>query len=129
MNEDIMEPIGTYPAPMPVVGYGTASTEDRGFVPAIETAAPGITEVANQIAVEGESIISAISRAMTMVAMTEYQRQILKAQLERARQGLPPLQPSEYAPAVNVGLSPQTRNLLIYGGLALVAVMLLRRRG
>lgn len=129
MNEDIMEPIGTYPAPMPVVGYGTASTEDRGFVPAIETAAPGITEVANRIAVEGESLISAISRAMTMVAMTEYQRQILKAQLERARQGLPPLQPSEYAPAVNVGLSPQTRNLLIYGGLALVAVMLLRRRG
>ena len=51
------------------------------------------------------------------------------AGLERARQGLPPLQPSEYAPAINVGLSPQTRNLLIYGGIALVAVLLLRRRG
>ena len=129
MNEDIMEPIGTYPAPMPVPGYGTVSTEDRGFVPAIETVAPGITEIANQIAVEGESWISAISRAMTTVAMADYQRRILNAQLERARQGLPPLQPSEYAPAINVGLSPQTRNLLIYGGLALVAVLLLRRRG
>ena len=129
MNEDIMEPIGTYPAPMPVSGYGTVSTEDRGFVPAIETVAPGITEIANQIAVEGEGWISAISRAMTTVAMADYQRRILNAQLERARQGLPPLQPSEYAPAINVGLSPQTRNLLIYGGLALVAVLLLRRRG
>ena len=129
MNEDIMEPIGTYPAPMPVPGYGTVSIEDRGFVPVIETVAPGITEIANQIAVEGESWISAISRAMTTVAMADYQRRILNAQLERARQGLPPLQPSEYAPAINVGLSPQTRNLLIYGGLALVAVLLLRRRG
>lgn len=122
MNEDIEYPL-TAPS------YGTAATEDRSYAPAIEAAAPGITDVANRIAVEGESIISAISRAMTMVAMTEYQRQILKTQLERARQGLPPLQPSEYAPAVNVGLSPQTRSLLIYGGLALVAVMLLRRRG
>ena len=115
--------------PITTPAYGTASTEDRGYVPAIEAVAPGITDVANRIAVEGESIISAISRAMSTVAMADYQRRILNAQLERARQGLPPMQPSEYAPAINVGLSPQTRNLLIYGGLALVAVMLLRRRG
>lgn len=129
MNEDLYEPIGTYPTTMPVPGYGTIQTEDRGFVPAIETVAPGITEVANRIAVEGESWISAISRAMTTVAMLESQRQIIKAQMERASKGLPPMQPSEYAPAINVGLSPQTRSLLIYGGLALVAVLLLRRRG
>ena len=128
MNEDLSEPIGTYPVTTTPT-YGTVSTEDRGFVPAIEAAAPGITEIANRIAVEGESWISAISRAMSVVAMADYQRRILNAQLERARQGLPPMQPSEYAPAINVGLSPQTRNLLIYGGLALVAVLLLRRRG
>ncbi len=128
-----MEPIGTYPRPMPMPGYGTiygtVATEERNFVPVIEEVAPGITEIANRIAVEGESWISAISRAMTTVAMADYQRQILRAQLDRARQGLPPLQPSEYAPAINVGLSPQTRTLLIYGGIALVAVLLLRRRG
>lgn len=138
MNEDLSEPIGTYPGygtsiggtyPVPTTGYGTATTEDRGFIPAIENAAPGITEIANRIAVEGESWINAISRAMTTVAMADYQRRVINAQLERARQGLPPLQPSEYAPAINVGLSPQTRNLLIYGGLALAAVLLLRRRG
>jgi hypothetical protein len=128
--EDIEYPIvgGQY-AGGPPPSYGTAATEERNFVPVIENVAPGITEVANRIAVEGESWISAISRAMTTVAMADYQRQILKAQLDRARQGLPPLQPSEYAPAINVGLSPQTRNLLIYGGIALVAVLLLRRRG
>ena len=128
MNEDLSEPIGTYPVTTTPT-YGTATTEDRGFIPAIESAAPGLVEVANRIAVEGESWINAISRAMTTVAMADYQRRIINAQLERARQGLPPLQPSEYAPAINVGLSPQTRNLLIYGGLALVAVLLLRRRG
>jgi hypothetical protein len=118
-----------YPITTSVPTYGTAATEERNYVPAIENVAPGITEIANQIAVEGESWISAISRAMTTVAMADYQRRILNAQLERARQGLPPLQSSEYAPAINVGLSPQTRNLLIYGGIALVAVLLLRRRG
>jgi len=118
-----------YPITTSVPTYGTAATEDRGFIPAIETAAPGITEIANRIATEGESWISAISRAMTMVSMADYQRRLLNAQLDRARQGLPPLNASEYAPAINVGLSPQTRNLLIYGGIALVAVLLLRRRG
>lgn len=126
--EDIEYPINAY-AVGPAPSYGTPATEERNFVPVIEATAPGITEIANRIAVEGESWISAISRAMTTVAMADYQRRILNAQLERARQGLPPLQPSEYAPAINVGLSPQTRNLLIYGGIALVAVLLLRRRG
>ena len=127
MNEDLSEPIGTYP--VTTTSYGTFSTEDRGFIPEIEKAAPGIVEIANNIAVAGESWIDAIARAMTTVAMAESQRQILKAQLERARQGLPPLKTSEYAPAINVGLSDQTRNLLIYGGIALAAVLLLRRRG
>lgn len=126
--EDIEYPINAY-AVGPAPSYGTPATEERNFVPVIEATAPGITEIANRIAVEGESWISAISRAMTTVAMADYQRRILNAQLERARQGLPPLQPSEYAPAINVGLSPQTRTLLIYGGIALVAVLLLRRRG
>lgn len=129
MNEDLSEPIGTYPVTTTTPTYGTATTEDRGFIPAIESAAPGLVEAANRIAVEGESWINAISRAMTTVAMADYQRRIINAQLERARQGLPPLQPSEYAPAINVGLSPQTRNLLIYGGIALAVVLLLRRRG
>jgi hypothetical protein len=126
--EDIEYPINVY-AGAPAPSYGTPATEERNFVPVIESVAPGITEVANRIAVEGESWISAISRAMTTVAMADYQRRLLNAQLDRARQGLPPLNASEYAPAINVGLSPQTRHLLIYGGIALVAVLLLRRRG
>lgn len=108
--------------------YGTLETEDRGFVPAIDAIAPGIVEQARAVAVEGEDWINAVSRAMTTVAMADYQRRLLNVQLERARQGLPPLAASEYGVGINVGIDPATRNMLLIGGVALVAVLLLARR-
>jgi hypothetical protein len=113
-------------------GYGTPATEDRGFIPeaqwagGIETIAPGILDQARAIAVEGESWIDSIARAMGTVAMADYQRRLLNVQLERARQGLPPLESSQYGLGVNVGLNPQTA--LLIGGVALVAFLALRRR-
>ncbi len=109
-------------------GYGTVTTEDRGYVPVIEEIAPGLAEQARAIAVQGEDWISAISRAVGTVAMTDYQRRLLNVQLERARNGLPPLQASEYGATVNVGVAPSTQALLLYAGAALVLVALLRRR-
>ena len=108
--------------------YGSFETEDRGYVPAIDTIAPGIVEQARAVAIEGEDWISAVSRAMTTVAMADYQRRLLNVQLERARQGLPPLAASEYGVGVSVGIDPATRNMLLIGGVALVAVLLLARR-
>lgn len=66
-------------------------------------------------------------------AMQLYQqRQMAKVQQERARAGLPPLTPeqyrAQYQPPIataEVGLAPQTRNLLIYGGIGLAALLLL----
>lgn len=57
------------------------------------------------------------------------QKQIAKVNLERLKQGLPPLsaaQTEAYSPrpGVSVGLSPATRNLLMYGGLGLGAILL-----
>ena len=108
--------------------YGTFATENRGFIPAIDTIAPGIIEQARAVAVEGEDWVSAVSRAMSTVAMADYQRRLLNVQLERARQGLPPLAASEYGVGVSVGIDPATRNMLLIGGVALVAVLLLARR-
>jgi len=108
--------------------YGTFATENRGFIPAIDTIAPGIIEQARSVAVEGEDWMSAVSRAMATVAMADYQRRLLNVQLERARQGLPPLAASEYGVGVSVGIDPATRNLLLIGGVALVALLLLARR-
>lgn len=114
--------------------FGTAATEDRGWIPSvqwesgIETVAPGILDQARAIAVEGEDWISAVGRAVTTVVMADYQRDLLRLQLERARQGLPPLDASQYGAGVSVGLSPSTQQLLILGGVGLLAVLFLSRR-
>lgn len=114
--------------------FGTTATEDRGFIPdvrwesGIETVAPGILDQARAIAVEGEDWIDSVARAMTTVAMFDYQRDILRLQLERARQGLPPLDAAQYGAGVSVGISPSTQQLLILGGVGLLAVLFLSRR-
>lgn len=50
--------------------------------------------------------------------------QLNQINVERAKLGLPPIDTSAYTGVgVRVGLAPQTQQLLIYGGLALLAVM------
>lgn len=46
----------------------------------------------------------------------------------RAAKGLPPLPRSQTQPSVNVGLSAETKNMLIIGGLGLAALFLLSRK-
>ncbi len=57
--------------------------------------------------------------------LTAYQTyQLNQINVERARMGLPPIDTSAYTGVgVRVGLAPQTQQLLVYGGLALLAVM------
>lgn len=104
----------------------STTTEDEARAYGVSTIAPGLATVADEIRVSGEDWISAISRAMGTVAMADYQRRLLNVQLERARQGLPPLNASQYGVGVNVE-APQL-NLLLIGGLAVAALLLLRRR-
>lgn len=50
--------------------------------------------------------------------------QLNQINVERAKLGLPPIDTSQYTGVgVRVGLAPQTQQLLIYGGLALLAVL------
>jgi hypothetical protein len=67
-------------------------------------------------------------------AMTVYQQSLLqRMQRKRIEQGLPPIPPEEYRAALGptasaeVGLAPATRNLLLYGGLGLAALLILPR--
>lgn len=116
------------------MNYGTQATESRGWIPdvqwesSIETIAPGLVDQARAIAVEGESWVDSVTRALSTVAMYQYQRDLLNLQLERARQGQPPLDVGQYGAGVTVGLSPSTQQLLILGGLGLLAVLFLSRR-
>jgi len=52
------------------------------------------------------------------------QSDINKINLERARQGQPPLDAAYTGVGVNFGLSPATQKLVIYGGLAALAFLI-----
>lgn len=79
----------------------------------------------------GESWVDSLAKLLPVLATTEQQRQLLKIQTQRAAQGLPPLDASQYGVGVNVGLSTDTRQLLMYGligaAVLLVAVPMLKR--
>ncbi|NDC10665.1 MAG: hypothetical protein EBZ75_15275, partial [Oxalobacteraceae bacterium] len=69
-----------------------------------------------------------LTKLTTAITMTAQQRQLMTLNIERAKKGLPPIDIASYSGVgVNVGLSPDTKNLLIFGGLALVAVFFLTR--
>lgn len=103
---------------------------EGAYMNAIEEAAPGFMDQASKLATPGEDWISLIARTMSTLAMTNAQRELLQVQVDRARQGLPPLDSSQYGLGATVGLSPATlrtlRTLLIGGILA--AVLLFSRR-
>ena len=71
---------------------------ETSFAEQAETLTPGIVSYAQQIATAGESIIEAVARAMATVNMSLAQRDFLSLQIDRARQGLPPLNVSQYTP-------------------------------
>ena len=74
----------------------------------------------------GESWIDTAQRLLTAVTMTSNQRNLMNVNLERAKKGLPPIDINQYTGVgVNVGLAPQTQQLVMYGGIALLAIFLL----
>jgi hypothetical protein len=91
----------------------------------VEETAPGILQQTDRIAVPGEDWVSAATRALSTVAMADYQRRLLNVQLDRARQGLAPLNAQAYGLGVNVGLSPQ---VLLLGAAALAVLFFAMRR-
>jgi len=103
--------------------YGELTPE---YVSAVEQIAPGITQSANLVAWPGESFVDSLSRVVTTLTMADAQRQLLKVQLQRASQGLPPLNSSQYGLGanVNVGVSPEVQTLLKWGGAALLAALI-----
>lgn len=70
-----------------------------------------------------------------LALQTYRERQNIRAQTERARQGLPPLRTDQYSPPIRVqtevGADPRMRNMLMIGGgialVVLIGAMALRR--
>lgn len=102
---------------------------DIGFTPQLfDQIAPGITTAAAQVAVPGEDWITSIMRVLPQLAMADHQRRLLNIQLERAQNNQPPLDMSNFGLGVNVGLSPQTQQLVLIAVVAAVVLFLATRK-
>lgn len=74
--------------------------------------------------------VNALSMAARTYAITDAQRRLLNIQVDRAQQGLEPLDSSQYGVGVNVGVAADTRTMMIVlGGVAALALVLATRRG
>lgn len=76
------------------------------------------------------SLADSLVDAIPMIANAYTQRQQIKLQLERAKQGLPALDLEQYSPPVQVRVGmTDTSTYLMLGGAALLAFLLLRKKG
>ena len=91
--------------------------------------APGFNDKVAAAAAPGEDWLTTAQRIMTAVTMTYQQQQLMSLNIERAKQGLPPLDIAQYTGVgVNVGLSPATQQLVLVLGLGLLGILFLSRR-
>jgi hypothetical protein len=88
-----------------------------------ESFAPGTAAVIAENKVEGESWADTLQRLLPVLAATYQQKQLLQVQVDRARQGLPPLDMSQYGAGVNVGVSPEVQRMLWIGGVVVAGLV------
>ena len=98
------------------------SGTDLVYAQNAEQVAPGIIDVVNSIRVAGESFIDALARARAQVALSDAQSDLLALNIDRARQGLPPISPQQYITGspTNQSISAQTALLAVLGLGALI---------
>lgn len=114
-----------------------AGTVPEGMTPeqwmSMSGIAANLPAVISQNQAQGESWIDSAQKILTGLLMSEQQRNLMRLNIERARQGLPPLDIAQYTGVgVNVGLSQGTQQLVTYalvaGGLLLLLNTFLSRR-
>jgi len=71
------------------------------------------------------SLLTNLSSIVTTYFAASTQKQLLQTNLQRASQGLPPLNAQAYMPGVNVGLASGTQNMVYIVAAGIGAVILL----
>lgn len=97
----------------------------QSFTVEVERIAPGLVNYAQTIATASDTLVSALIRARSQVAMNDTQRQLLDLQLQRAQQGLPPLNTAAITGTGNQGLTLTGPMIL---GLAALLIFAMSRR-
>ena len=101
------------------------SVDGTPYAATLEDIAPGITDKIDQVQQPGESWMDTLQRSLPNLIAGVSQYQLLQVQLDRARAGLPPLDMSQYAAGVQVGVSPEVKNLMYGAGLLVGGIALL----
>lgn len=99
------------------------ATISSDYVASLEQMAPNVTTLVEERRNEGENWYDALARLLPVLASTYQQKQLLEVQVDRARQGLPPLDATQYAGGVQVGMAPELQKLLMWGGIATLAIL------
>jgi len=92
---------------------------------ALDAIAPGVTTQIDRTQLAGESWTDTLQRILPALATTYQQHQLLQIQVDRAKAGLPPLDATQYAAGVQLGIAPGTQKLLMWGGAALAGLLAL----
>lgn len=96
---------------------------DTSYWLAIDSAAPGTQVAAESAGWDWQAILANTTEFLQALVVTEQQRQIIKLNLERAKQGLPPVSASDVGMGVSVGIDEKTRTMIMIGGAVLVAAL------
>jgi hypothetical protein len=98
---------------------------NQPFTVVVDQIAPGLVSYAQTIATASDTLVSALIRARSQVAMNDTQRQLLDLQLQRAQAGLPPLNTSAITGTGNQGLTLTGPMIL---GIAALLIFAMSRR-
>ena len=113
----------------PSYGGDPADIAIGGYDQTLEKIAPGINAMIATTATPGEDWTQTLTKLLTAVTMTVQQRQLMQLNIERAKKGLPPIDIASYTGVgVNVGLSPDTMKLVLFGGIALLVILAMRNK-
>lgn len=104
--------------------YAFETAIPSSYEVALEDLAPGVTTIVNEQKAPNESWYDSLARLLPMLASTYQQQQLLQVQVDRAKQGLPPLNTNQYAAGVNVGVSQDTQKMLMYGLIGVGALVI-----
>jgi len=111
--------------------FQSGSLSGLGLVGPGEVNSASERPIATSVADTIKDIISGVSMAYLTAQQMNAQKKVLDLQLQRAQQGLAPLDidlqsyTGAVGPTMSVGMSADTKQLLIWGGIALAAVFLL----
>lgn len=105
-------------------GFGVGQTETEAEKPAGETEKAWYERLL-------DTVTETAGKILPVYYQSKAQRELIELNLERAKQGLPPIESTQVAPTIRtqVGIDPAVMNMLVFGGLGLAVFLMAQRKG